>query len=305
LYICISQNIPKNCQSIMEIKHTVEILTKDIQEIEKLVRNLNNSPTPPKIELDLALAKLRNVYELLSMIREDMDQLVVPEHNHVEQITKQVEEKKEEPVAEPASEMVQEKVIEQAPEPVEELVVKPVTEPVAEEKTAEPEPEVQEPKPQEVVEKQAIQVEIHMEEPAANKEEITQQIPDPEIKQEAQAAPEPKKKEAQILAEKFSNDPSINENIASATKTADISSKITAQPIDNIGRNIGINDRFLIIRELFEGNNDNYTQLIRQLDSSANEQEALGLLEIKFPEATEHAGYQLLAQLAKRKFITD
>ena len=63
----------------MEIKHTVEILTKDIQEIEKLVRNLNNSPAPPRIELDLALSKLRNVYELLSMIREDVEQDVVPE----------------------------------------------------------------------------------------------------------------------------------------------------------------------------------------------------------------------------------
>ena len=60
----------------MEIKHTVEILTKDIQEIEKLVRNLNNSPAPPRIELDLALSKLRNVYELLSMIREDAEHAV-------------------------------------------------------------------------------------------------------------------------------------------------------------------------------------------------------------------------------------
>ena len=258
----------------MEIKHTVEILTKDIQEIEKLVRNLNNSPTPPKIELDLALAKLRNVYELLSLIREDMDQLVVPEQNPVAQVTKQVEEQIEEVVIEQATEKVPEQVREQEPEP------------------------------QSILEKQPVQAEIQMEAPAANKEEITQQVQEAEIKPEPQSEPLPVKKEAEILAEKFSNDPSINENIASATKTADISSKITAQPIDNIGRNIGINDRFLIIRELFEGDNDNYTQLITQLDSSTNEQEALGLLEIKFPEAAEHEGFQLLAQLAKRKFIS-
>jgi hypothetical protein len=55
----------------MEIKHTIEILTKDIQDIEKLVRNLNNNPVPSSIELDLALSKLRHVYELLLMIRKD------------------------------------------------------------------------------------------------------------------------------------------------------------------------------------------------------------------------------------------
>ena len=56
----------------MEIKHTIEILTKDIQDIENLVRNLNNYPSPPIIEIDMAMSKLRHVYELLAMISSDM-----------------------------------------------------------------------------------------------------------------------------------------------------------------------------------------------------------------------------------------
>lgn len=302
MYICSSQNIPKNCHFIMEIKHTVEILTKDIQEIEKLVRNLNNSPTPPRIELDLALSKLRNVYELLSMIREDMGQVVIPEPRSGEQATQAVEKQKAKPPAEQSPEKVKEQLVEQAPEPIAEVVKELIEEAVSEEKI--PEPKVQEPEPQQVAERQAVQAEIHMQEAPTIKEKVAQQNPDVEIKAEPQDEPGPKKREAEILAEKFSNDPSINENIASASKTSDISSKITAQPIDNIGRNIGINDRFLIIRELFEGDNDNFTQLITQLDSSTNEQEALGLLEMKFPDSVDHEGYQLLAQLAKRKFIS-
>ena len=44
----------------MEIKYTLEILTKDIQDIEKLVGMIQNSPGSSTLELDLALSKLRN-----------------------------------------------------------------------------------------------------------------------------------------------------------------------------------------------------------------------------------------------------
>ncbi len=224
----------------MEIKHTVEILTKDIQEIEKLVRNLNNSPVPPRIELDLALSKLRNVYELLTMIRTDAE---------------------EEAVSEPSSA-----------------------------ETTEGKAEI--PQPEEDVKPQAVQQELHIEEPLLAKAT--------EDKPSFAKATEGK---AEILAEKFNHDTSINENIASAADSKNVTSKITHQPIDNIGRNIGINDRFLIIRELFEGNNDNFTQLISQLDSCTSAEEAIGILELSFPGGKDHEGFQLLAQLARRKFI--
>ena len=55
----------------MELRHTLEILTKDIQDIEKLVGNLQNSTRESSIELDLALSKLRNVYEVLTLIKAD------------------------------------------------------------------------------------------------------------------------------------------------------------------------------------------------------------------------------------------
>jgi hypothetical protein len=55
----------------MEFKNTLEIVTKDIQDIEKLVSNFKNYSRIPNIELDLALSRLRNVYDLLLMFRED------------------------------------------------------------------------------------------------------------------------------------------------------------------------------------------------------------------------------------------
>ena len=60
----------------MEIKYTLEILTKDIQDIGKLVENLQFSQGGSTLELDLALSKLRNVYDILTVIREDLKQPV-------------------------------------------------------------------------------------------------------------------------------------------------------------------------------------------------------------------------------------
>ncbi len=55
----------------MEFKNTLEIVTKDIQDIEKLVSNFKNYSRIPNIELDLALSRIRNVYDLLLMFRDD------------------------------------------------------------------------------------------------------------------------------------------------------------------------------------------------------------------------------------------
>ncbi len=54
----------------MKYQNTFEIITKDIQDIEKLVGNFNNYSSIPLIEIDLALSKLRNIYELLLIFRE-------------------------------------------------------------------------------------------------------------------------------------------------------------------------------------------------------------------------------------------
>lgn len=54
----------------MGFKNTLELITKDIQDIENLVSNFQNYSKLPIIELDLTLSKLQNVYELLLMIRD-------------------------------------------------------------------------------------------------------------------------------------------------------------------------------------------------------------------------------------------
>ena len=193
----------------MEIKYTLEILTKDIQDIGKLVENLQNSPEGSTLELDLALSKLRNVYDILTVIRTD---ITIPGSLYSQT-----------PNVAPPSPVATRAVV--TPEPEPEILPDPVAEP----------------------------------EPIA--ETVTEPEPEPE------PIVETSKPGKDIIADKFAAESSINENMA-GNREQDMEAKLIGPPIDNIGRNIGINDRFLIIRELFDGDSDGFGKLIKDLDNA-------------------------------------
>ncbi len=216
----------------MEIKYTLEILTKDIQDIEKLVVNLQNSPNGSTLELDLALSKLRNVYDMLTVIRADMLQ-----SNKIQQLTSDPIIAKEEPSE-----------IEEQP-------------PVAKEKP----PVIEEPGP---------------------------------VAEEETKSPTEFKR---TVAEKFSTESSINENLA-GSREPDMDAALMGEPIDKISRNIGINDRFLIIRELFDGDSDGFSKLIEQLDSAGDLQAASQILQAQFEHTPDHEGVSLLSKLVRRRY---
>ncbi len=255
----------------MEIKHTIEILTKDIQDIENLVRNLNNYPSSPLIEIDMAMSKLRHVYELLAIISSDMKA--------------DLENKK-----------VEEKIADEHAPPTEEHHI-PVEESQHErdkgEQTAAIENTRKEtslkPDPEELARKEAA---LHL-----AKEEIARKEAAIKLAEEEQA------RKASIIAEKFAASKSINEKISPKSNT-DVSSRLTGEPIDSVKRNIGINDRFLIIRELLNGDNEGYNQLVQQLDACNSFDQAHELIEASFPDKMDHEGVDILVKLSRRKFLS-
>jgi len=241
----------------MELRHTLEILTKDIQDIEKLVGNLQNSGPNSSIELDLALSKLRNVYEVLTMIKTDRLREMISD-------LPEVEKKQEEDMQEQQTKNVS-----------------PVPDTLAESEAAEPE----------VPASGSVETRESAQETGAD---------------EAVPAAEPasgNSKEQGILAEKFAAESSINENLAGQRKGED-DKRLMGQPIDSIHRNIGINDRFMIIRELFKGDANGFRELLEQLDEAGNFQKANEVLKNRFPESGEHEGIEILEGLIKRRFTT-
>jgi hypothetical protein len=223
----------------MEIKYTIEILTKDIQDIGKLVENLQNSPRGSTLELDLALSKLRNVYDILTVIRTDLSTpgLLFRQAPEVE-----------------------------SPKPI-------IPQPVMEIPVTEPEPVSDPPQP-----------------PLAAVAVV------PRREHEGMVG-----KDTRIIADKFASESRINENLA-GNREHDLESKIIGSPIDHIGRNIGINDRFLIIRELFDGDSDGFGKLIRDLDNAGSLQSAAEKLSVQFVNTPNHEGVIILSRLIKRRY---
>jgi len=244
----------------MEIKYTIEILTKDIQDIEKLVGNLRNSKEASAIELDLALSKLRNVYEILTMIKADRLHEIVSEKS-AEEIS--------------SIETAPSVKMDPKPEPIPEPVVETEPEP---EPTPEPEPE-----------------------PRSEQEPVPEPESSPASTAKAEPASDTESADSSILAEKFSAESSINENLAERLGN-DVDAKLLGQPIDNISRNIGINDRFFIIRELFEGESDRFISMVNALDSAESYEAASSILKAQFVGNMDHEGVEILSGLLKRRF---
>ncbi len=159
----------------------------------------------------------------------------------------------------------------------------------------EPEPIVEIPitKPEPVVDTPIPEPEPVVETPIPEPEPVAE-MPTPK----AEPAPE---KNNTILSEKFSSESSINENLRGNRETG-LEAKLMGQAIDHIGRNIGINDRFLIIRELFDGDSDGFGKLIQDLDNAGNLQSASERLLSQFSKSPNHEGVIILDRLVKRKY---
>ncbi len=322
----------------MEIRHTVEILTKDIQDIEKLVRNLNNYAQPPQIEIDLAMSKLRNVYDLLSIISQDIktDHPAAAGTPHDSPATEvpvpgrqqQTRGTSDAPVDQPQS-VAPTKEVQPGQESAEHLQTAGQEEP---DQSAPPSQQAQPPQDEqdatgkETVQNQDVpqQEQTSQRQQAPQQEQTSQRQQTSQQKQQAaqqEQAPgqqqasdkkqspekEQRKKEetrkAPILAEKFAPDQSLNEKIAPGPGD-DLSSKLTGEPIESIKRHIGINDRFLIIRELMDGNNDAFNTLVQQIDTQHNFDEAYSIIQSEFPGQMEHEGVNLLVRLSRRRYLS-
>jgi len=87
-----------------------------------------------------------------------------------------------------------------------------------------------------------------------------------------------------ILAEKISPASDflpINETLAQQTGS-DLSSKLQTAPLSTISSGIGLNDKFLFIRELFKGDKDLYDNVLKYLDAVNSLEEALDFINRNF-----------------------
>lgn len=122
--------------------------------------------------------------------------------------------------------------------------------------------------------------------------------------EEAHSPEQPEHVQGEILAEKFQGKQKFrNEIIAEHNTKVDMSTKLQNKPIGDLTKAIGINDKFLFIKELFDGDSARYSETISHLNSFADLNDAIIYLQDNFEwaESNEHAAKFI--DLVRRKFI--
>ncbi|MGV8091687.1 MAG: hypothetical protein AB2L24_07480 [Mangrovibacterium sp.] len=100
------------------------------------------------------------------------------------------------------------------------------------------------------------------------------------------------------LAEIFIQEKSLNDSL-SVGKTID--HKLAVSPLSKLEAAIGLNDRFLFIRELFSNDAGLFNQTVKQIDQMQNLSEAVTFLNSNFKWKKNETSLKF-AQLVKRRF---
>jgi len=112
--------------------------------------------------------------------------------------------------------------------------------------------------------------------------------------------------ESTIVADRFSDLPdSLNEKLGSMRDDDDIPEYLKAKPLTNLKQAIGVNDRFLFIRELFNGDPNSFNQAISKIDEAKNLSDARAVMISYTGDKSESDAGKQLIDLLKRKFPGD
>jgi hypothetical protein len=108
--------------------------------------------------------------------------------------------------------------------------------------------------------------------------------------------------ESTIIADTFGLSDRINEKMGNLREDEDVSEILKSKPLTNLKEAIGINDKFLFIRELFGGNQEAYNQAITRIDNAESLEDAKAVIMSYRGENKETDAVRQLLDLVKRKF---
>ncbi|MDR2036516.1 MAG: hypothetical protein LBQ60_01185 [Bacteroidales bacterium] len=252
----------------MQHQDCTEYLEKELDFLKILIHRFHDQKKVSNLELDIAILKAQDIYEHLLRLK------LMPEPGNPEKEKQVIAKKAEVPYME------------------EEKVSEPVVPKVESSKIPEKQPEIKD------------TISSPVEKPEKKIPEIKETVPvqEKELPKEEKPASITLKTEAAILAEKFkvSQQP-INETLARKNQTADLSSRLQTAPLQSIAAGIGLNERFLYIRELFHGNNDAYNEAVKKLDTATSLDEALDFIEQRFNWNMETETAQKFVHLIRRR----
>ncbi|MCE5344710.1 MAG: hypothetical protein LLG13_00290 [Bacteroidales bacterium] len=250
----------------MDFNSTIDLIIKELDEARDIIDDLKRYPGVPVLQVELAKSKCKSAGEVIALLKNLRgDNAPFAEEEHIHQPEKPAEEKTVPSI------------------PVSETPV---------------------PGEKKLKEEEAIASFINPSPEAKNIVTITAEIIPP-VKEEFENQPE-KVTEPAIIADKFNNLPnSLNEQLGSMKNDSDLSDILTIKPLSTLSEAIGINDKFLFIREIFHDNKDTYTQAILRLESAENMEDARGVIMSYAGEKNENEAIKQLLGLVKRKLLSN
>ena len=124
-----------------------------------------------------------------------------------------------------------------------------------------------------------------------------------EVINEVKMTAMPRPPEFTIIADQFSNRPeSFNEKLGSMKHDDDVLEIIKTKPVSNLAEAIGINDKYLFIKEIFNGDQESYTQVLSRLESAVNLEDAKSIILTFAGENKENEVFKMFINILKRKF---
>ncbi len=245
--------------TLSETKENIVGLLENIIKRTELIERQSGSRN--LLEIDLAMEDLRLLYRELNLLRK------LSEDENLAEAPLIRRERKEERADTPEQPDV--KLQEKVSEPE---VIKPIEKKVEE-------------KPVEAKEEPMVRAEPEPVMHQQKQEEEVKPVPEPreEIKTEENSAPKTQTETVEpvkpLVGEKFSSEKSsIHERLIQIKEDKSIGARLQYKPVKNIKEAIGINEKFLFINELFNGDLKSYNESVEKLNDFPSIHEAFEFL---------------------------
>jgi hypothetical protein len=112
--------------------------------------------------------------------------------------------------------------------------------------------------------------------------------------------------ESPIIADQFSQpSSSLIEQLSPLQTDEEIADILKTKPITSLTEAIGINDKFLFIREIFHGNQNDYNAALSRLEGADNLTDARAVIMSYTGDNSESEALMQLLNLVKRKLPSD
>lgn len=267
-----------------------------LRELELVIRQLESDNNPSKIDIDLALEKTRNIYEILLNLEKGTLQVtdhssgssgktVVPSDPETAQDDKEYED--------------------------EDIIPVPVHKQKEEPGATNGKPDT-EPSPERTSQKGQDKEQITPGDTgdnikSDNQTTVKSLTGDPDsLENKDEKDPEIRTKngnqEIEIVADRYQSSQNyIDRAMANKKGNNDLTARLQSKPISDLRNSIGLNEKFLFIKELFKGRPEQYNQCIDNLNRSTSFDEAMNYIRNNFSwDENEEATIKLL-NLVKRK----